>query len=152
MSAVKFYRPVKCNLIKVVKCLLYRLLVQQHSVSEMMEDAINSIINEPTQCLCNQTVPFSSLTYSNKQWEVKTAVIAQAQSAARPPSKSLSWLIMLQVLHARSFTSAALATMRSLMALGKCCFIITPRTAFLNMGQVESFNLKLFELACCTGF
>lgn len=49
----------------------------------MMENAINSIINEPTQCLSNQMVPFSTLTYSNKQWEVKTVVIAQTQPAVR---------------------------------------------------------------------
>lgn len=54
----------------------------------MMEDAINSIINEPTQCLCNRMVPFSRPTYSNKQWEVKTVVIAQAQPAARPSQAS----------------------------------------------------------------
>lgn len=81
MSAVKFYRPVKCNLIKAVKCLVYRLLVQQHSDSRMMEDAINSIINEPNQWLSNQMVPFNSLTCSNKQREEKTLVIAEPQPA-----------------------------------------------------------------------
>lgn len=47
MSAVKFYRPVKCNLIKAGKCRPYWLLVQHHSDSQMMEEAINSVINEP---------------------------------------------------------------------------------------------------------
>lgn len=46
---------------------LHRLLVQQHSDSTVMEDAINGILNEAAQCLCNQKVPFSSRTYSNKQ-------------------------------------------------------------------------------------
>ena len=150
MSAVKFYRPVKCNLIKAVKCLLYWLLVQQHSDSRMMEDAINGIINEPTRCLRDQMVPFSGLTYSNKQWEVKTVVIAPP--AARSSSPSLLWLITLQFLCARSFTSAALATARSVMVLGKCRFIIAPSTGILNVGQFNSFNLKLFELACRIGF
>lgn len=54
----------------------------------MMEDAINSIINEPTQCLCNEMVPFISLTYSNKQWEVKTVVIAKPQPAVRSSQTS----------------------------------------------------------------
>lgn len=114
----------------------------------MMEGAINSIINEPTLCLCNQKVPFSSLTYSNKQWEVKTVVIAQAQPAVR---SSQARLITPQFLHARSFTLAALETARSLMVLGKCGSIITPSTGLLNVGQVNSFNLKLFKLACCVG-
>lgn len=38
------------------------------------------------------------------------------------------------------------------MVLGKCGSIITPSTGFLNVGQVNSFNLKLFKLACCVGF
>lgn len=83
MSGVKFYRPVKCDLIKAVKCMVHWLPVQQHSDSRMMEDAINSIINEPTQCLCNQMNPFNGLTYSNKQQGVKRAVIAQPQPAVR---------------------------------------------------------------------
>lgn len=49
----------------------------------MMEDAINNIINEPTQCLCNQMNPLNNLTYLNKQWEWKAAVIAQAQPEVR---------------------------------------------------------------------
>lgn len=31
----------------------------------------------------NQMVPFSSQTYSNKQWEVKTVAMAQEQPAVR---------------------------------------------------------------------
>lgn len=38
------------------------------------------------------------------------------------------------------------------MVLGKRCFVITPRTAILNVGQVNSFSPKLFNLACCAGF
>lgn len=38
------------------------------------------------------------------------------------------------------------------MVLGECHFIITPSTDVLNVGQVNSFDLKLFELACRMGF
>lgn len=83
-SAVKFYRPVKCNLIKAVKCLPV-LTACATTDSRMMEDAINGIINEPTRCLCDQMV--SVLTYSNTQWEAKTVVIAHrhSQQAHAPP-------------------------------------------------------------------
>lgn len=56
---------------------------QQCSDSRMMEDAINDIVNEQTGCLCNQMNPFDSLAYLNKQREVKTVVIPQAQPAVR---------------------------------------------------------------------
>lgn len=38
------------------------------------------------------------------------------------------------------------------MVLGKRCFVITPRTAIFNAGQVNSLSPKLFNLACCAGF
>lgn len=108
-SAVKFYRPVKCNLIKALKCLLYWLLVQQHSDSTVMEDAINGIINEAVQWLCNQIVPFNSWTYLKKQWGVENSgdSTGTAGSTFLP---SFSRLITVQFLSVRSFTSAALAT------------------------------------------
>lgn len=57
--------------------------LQQRSDSRMMEDAINDTVNEQTGCLCNQMNPSDSRTYLNKQWEVKTVVIPQAQPAVR---------------------------------------------------------------------
>lgn len=121
MSEVKFYKPVKCNLIKTAKCLLNWLLVQQHSDFRMMEDTINNIFNEPTPCLWNKRFSSAvSLTLTNGgKWRL---VIAQTQPAVR---SSQAWLIILQFLHARSFTLAALETVRSLRFLEKCCFIIT---------------------------